>query len=272
MTSTYQLTPYAPGTDATAKSAPLPRVPVTGGILDVLAVIRPWFDERAAAVVHVHRDGALVARLAAADLAATDGITYTRPDHADPRPRPAATLGQAVLLAGAWIAPTPAKARAGVQRDGVWVLSVDATDFPGAAELADERPDKARWTEWPSWREEPPAAYITDVAESLRDGFGWTIAETSHDGFSVDFSPKEPEPHHSWTDHQVGGDYWWATFIPRLGWASGMKSTGPQRPRRQATRDFPLPVPADPGHPDEVAVYLALALEHGPLGHAAADA
>jgi hypothetical protein len=263
VTSTYLLTPYATTADAAAGTAPLPQVPVTGGILDVLAVIRPWFDERAAAVVHVHRDGSPIARLTAADLAATDGITYTRPDHTDPRPQTAATLGQAVLLAGAWIAPAPAHTRAGVQHDGVWVLSVDAADFPGAAEPADERPDKARWPEWTTWRDEPPAAYITAVAESLRDGFGWTIAETSPTGFSVDFSPKEPEPHHSWTDHQTGGQYWWATFTAGRGWECGMKSPEPYRSRRPRAR--PSLVPADPGHPGEIAVYLHLALERGPL-------
>jgi hypothetical protein len=261
MTSTYLLTPYATLQEAAAGAAPLPRVPVTGGVLDVLAQVRPWFDARAAAVVHVHRDGALVARLTAAALTASDGITFTLPGHADPGPHPAVNLAQAVLLAGASLTAGPDEARASMHRAGVWLMSVDAADFPGLADPADDDTAPAPWPAWTTWCGEPPAAYVTAVADSLADGFGWTIAETSPTGFSVDFSPKAPEPHHTWTDHQTN-EYWWATFTPQ-GWECGMKSAQQHYPRGRARREIPVPVPADPGHPGDVAVYLNLALEHG---------
>ncbi|GAA4989850.1 hypothetical protein GCM10023205_71320 [Yinghuangia aomiensis] len=69
------------------------------------------------------------------------------------------------------------------------------------------------------------------------------VAETNTHGFSVDFSPKEPEPHRGWTDRQAAGDYWWATFIPSRGWECGMKASGPHRPRGRSPHGLPSPGP-----------------------------
>ncbi|MGR6998744.1 hypothetical protein ACU686_12515 [Yinghuangia aomiensis] len=270
MTGTYLLTPYATSEDAAAGSAPLPRVQVGDGILDVLAEVRVWFNHQDAAVVNVDRDGVPVARITAAALTATDGITWTRPGHADPGPQPAANLAQAVLLAGAHLAAASAGARASVQVAGAWLLSVDSGDFPGVADPADGERAAAPWPEWPAWRHHPPAAYIIAVADSLANGFGWTIAETSDDGFRIDLAAETPEPHPSWTDRITDADDWWARFNPARGWEYGMNFFQSDNSPGRAVRKFPLPLPADPGHPGEVAAYLDLALEHGAAYTAAA--
>ncbi|MGW0664579.1 hypothetical protein [Streptodolium elevatio] len=262
MTSTYLLTPYATEKDAAAGAAPLPRVQVGDGILEVLAEIRPWFDRRDAAVVHVDRDGVRVARITAAALAAETGITFTRPGHADPRPQPAANLFQAVLLAGAHLAAGPADARTSVQRGGAWLLSVDASDFPGLADPADDKPDPAPWPDWGSWRNHPPGDYVAAVIESLHDGFGWTIAEMSDHGIRIDLTPKIPEPHRTW-HAMTDEDAWLAMFTPGRGWEYGVAFLRSDTAAARTGREFPLPLPADPAHPGDVAVYLNLALEHG---------
>jgi hypothetical protein len=265
VTSTYLLTPYATEKHTAADASPLPRVQASDGILDALAEARGWFDRRDAAVVRVDRDGVPIARLTPAAFAADTGITYTRSDHADPSPQPAANLYQAVLLAGAHLAAGRPDARASVQRGGAWLLSVDVDDFPGLADPGDEGPAPAPWPEWPAWRDHPPAAYIDAVATSLRDEFGWTIAETSEAGFRIDLSAEAPEPHPRWTDRLTDVDDWWARLVPGRGWAYGIKFHLPDIWNSRAEREFPLPLPADPAHPGDVAVYLDLVLERGPL-------
>ncbi|MEU8139036.1 hypothetical protein [Streptodolium elevatio] len=262
MTTTYLLTPYATDRDAAAGAAPLPRIQVGDGILDVLAEVRTWFDRRAAAVVHVARDGVPVARITAADLATDTGVTFTRPGHADPSPQPAGNFAQAVLLAGAHLA-TATQARAAVQHAGAWLLSLDAGDFPGLADPADDKPPTAEWPDWGSWRHHPPAAYIDAVADSLSDAFDWTIADRFDHGFRIDLSPKTPEPHRSW-HAMTDEDEWLAVFTPGRGWRYGVKFLRAGTAAR-AEREFPLPLPADPAHPGDVAVYLDLVLERGPL-------